>query len=307
MACHNLIRTAQWTLLFSFLSCTKTCAKPPLSIANEKAVEKPTIQVYSNFAELDLSGLDDEKRKAFIRILNDEICPCDCPKTWAACLQAQSLCKPAVILAQWMLRVFQQDATADLIAQRVAAEIGEGFNSAQQSIRSDNCHAKPQDSKVPIIITEFADFQCSACKLVSKSLAELSAKYPEQVRIQFKHYPLVQHSMAKEAAIASEAAGKQGKFWQMHDLLFATQSLSSEIILGHAHNLGLNIEKFKADLRDPKIQALVDEHIEEGNALKISGTPAVYFNQRSYNLTLNLDGLETRLNMEMARSTNQCK
>lgn len=141
----------------------------------------------------------------------------------------------------------------------------------------------PSTAKVKI--TEYADFQCPACAAMAPTVADLIAKYPNDIQVTFKHFPLTQiHPRALLAAKASEAAGKQGKFFEMHDKLFAGQttwasnSKAEDIFVGYATELGLNADQFKTDLKDATIAAKIKSNQAEGAKDKVEGTPTFLVN-----------------------------
>jgi protein-disulfide isomerase len=112
-------------------------------------------------------------------------------------------------------------------------------------------------------------------------------KYPNDVKLVIKHYPLPMHSYARKAATAALAAGKQGKFWEIHEKLFASQKdLSDSKVEGIAREIGLNMEQFNKDLKDPVIASLIDRDINSGREANVQGTPTIFvggklLNQRS--------------------------
>ena len=106
-------------------------------------------------------------------------------------------------------------------------------------------------------------------------------KYPEKVKIVFKHYPLSFHKQALPAALASMAAAEQGRFWEYHDELFLNQdSLSSEKYLEIAGNMGLDLNKFSLDMMRPSLRKKVEEDIGDAKKVGVTGTPAIYVNGR---------------------------
>ena len=101
------------------------------------------------------------------------------------------------------------------------------------------------------------------------------------MRIVFKHLPLSFHSKAQGAAEASEAAGLQGKFWEMHDKIFAEQrAMSDSKYLEYAEGLGLDMVKFKADLKSPAVQQRISQDKAEAAKLGVTGTPGFFINGR---------------------------
>ena len=112
-------------------------------------------------------------------------------------------------------------------------------------------------------------------------------KYPNDVKLVIKHFPLPTHSYARKAAIAALAAGKQGKFWEIHEKLFANhRELSDAKVEAIVRDLGLNMEQFNQDLKDPDIASLIDRDMNNGRAAGVQGTPTIFvggklLNQRS--------------------------
>ncbi len=135
----------------------------------------------------------------------------------------------------------------------------------------------PKDAKITII--EFSDFQCPFCKRGKDTMDQILKAYPKDVKLVFKHLPLEFHKQAKPAAIATLAAGKQGKFWEMHDIFFDNQqSLNEEFIMTTAQKLGLNMDKFKADMASDEIAKQVKDDSELARKNGISGTPGFFVN-----------------------------
>ncbi|RMD87433.1 MAG: disulfide bond formation protein DsbA [Candidatus Dadabacteria bacterium] len=135
----------------------------------------------------------------------------------------------------------------------------------------------PADAKITII--EFSDFQCPFCKRGTGTLKKVMESYPKDVKIAFKNLPLPFHKNALGAAKAALAAGKQGKFWEMHDELFANQqSLGMDFYVKTAKKLGLDVEKFKKDMEDPEIAKQIEEDKQLANKLGIRGTPGFFVN-----------------------------
>jgi protein-disulfide isomerase len=134
----------------------------------------------------------------------------------------------------------------------------------------------------PVSIVEFSDFQCPFCSRVVPTLERLQKDYPTQIRIFFRHFPLPFHENAPLAAEAAVAAEAQGKFWQMHDLLFANQQdLSRPALERYAQQLGLDLGKFRAALDGHQGKARVDADLALGRQLEVEGTPNFFVNGRN--------------------------
>lgn len=139
----------------------------------------------------------------------------------------------------------------------------------------------------PILIEEYGDFQCPPCGFFHPILKRIEGEYEKEVRVSFHHYPLRNmHKHADEAARAAEAAALQGKFWQMHDLIFEKQKEWSDapaarpIFLGYARTLGLDLGKFAQDIDSAPISSRVMNDETAGSARGVTGTPTVFLNGR---------------------------
>jgi protein-disulfide isomerase len=137
----------------------------------------------------------------------------------------------------------------------------------------------PKTAKVKIV--EWSDFQCPFCGRVGPTLEQVRKEYGDQVQLAFKHMPLSFHDKAPAAHAAAVAAGEQGKFWEFHDKLFANQrQLDEATYLAYAGEFGLDIEKFKKDMKSAQTQKRVASDIAQAGKLGVTGTPAFYINGR---------------------------
>jgi protein-disulfide isomerase len=135
------------------------------------------------------------------------------------------------------------------------------------------------DDGAAVTIVEFTDFQCPFCARASTTIARVVAAYPGKVRWIVKHYPLPFHADAPLAHRAALAADIQGKFWEMHDALFANQrGLKRDDLLGYASRLGLDVTRFTADLDSDRFDAVLSRDMVEGTKLGIDGTPTFFVN-----------------------------
>jgi len=109
-------------------------------------------------------------------------------------------------------------------------------------------------------------------------------KYPKDVKLVMKQFPLPMHSFASKAAIAALAAGRQGKFWEIHEKLYAKQrELSDAKVEAIAQEIGLDMEQFNKDLKDPAIASLIDRDINNGRQANVQGTPTIFVNGKLLN------------------------
>ena len=112
-------------------------------------------------------------------------------------------------------------------------------------------------------------------------LEQVLDKYPEEVKLVFKNFPLRNHKFARKAAMAALAANRQGKFWEFHDLLFNNfNRLSDQKIQAIARQLGLNQVQFEKHMKDPKILARLSQDIRDGTKVGVRGSPTIFINGR---------------------------
>jgi protein-disulfide isomerase len=132
-----------------------------------------------------------------------------------------------------------------------------------------------------VTIVEWADFQCPFCVRVNPTLEQIAKEYGDKVRFAFKHLPLSMHAKARAAHTASEAAHRQGKFWEMHDRIFAKpRDLSPETYLRYAKEMGLDIDQYNSDLASSSVRKVVDSDLDVARKLGVSGTPSFFINGR---------------------------
>jgi len=148
-----------------------------------------------------------------------------------------------------------------------------------------------KDAKV--ILIEYSDFQCPACAAYYSMVKQIGKEF-KNVSVVYRHFPLSQHANARPAAQAAEAAGKQGKFWEMHDMLFENQTIWSgltsadETFNTYARTLGLDVEKFKTDFNSAEIKTKIEADYQSG-ADQIDGTPTFFLNDKKLQNPKNYD------------------
>lgn len=136
-----------------------------------------------------------------------------------------------------------------------------------------------------VILIEYGDFQCPGCGGAFPQLKTIKDQYKGEIAFIFRNFPLnTIHPNALAAATAAEAAGLQGKFWEMHDALYENQTAWSGIdaskrtdsFAGYAEDIGLDVEKFRTDLKDPKVAAKISRDRALGTRIKVNSTPTLY-------------------------------
>ena len=138
----------------------------------------------------------------------------------------------------------------------------------------------------PVTLEEFGDFQCPPCGQFAGFVEELLKEYDPRLRVVFRNFPLPNHEHAREAALAAEAAGFQGKFWEMHDTLYREQETWSkapnvrELFESYAGTIGLDLDQFKKDMDGDKARERVDSDHALADSLGIKMTPTLFINNR---------------------------
>ncbi|MBC7795572.1 MAG: thioredoxin domain-containing protein [Pyrinomonadaceae bacterium] len=137
-----------------------------------------------------------------------------------------------------------------------------------------------------VYLEEFGDYECPSCAYIQPTLKEIQTVYGDKVKLTFRNYPLPIHPKARDAAQAAEAAGQQGKFWEMYDMIYDKQN-SWKILPEHkkeyslyARNLGLNVEKFETDRDSDEVKRRIEADKKRADYLAIRATPTLFFNGR---------------------------
>ena len=162
------------------------------------------------------------------------------------------------------------------------------------------------EAKVSII--EFSDFQCPYCKMFFDSLDKLikDPAYKDKIKVSFKNLPLSFHARANDAAMASECAGEQGKFWEMHDLLFSKQAewqntQDNSKLKTYGTTLKLDTAKFNQCMDQNKLQGDIDADKELAKNFGISGTPAIFVNDEFASGAIKYEELKAKVDALLAK------
>lgn len=162
----------------------------------------------------------------------------------------------------------------------------------------------------PVVLTEFTDFQCPACRRASNVLAALHAKFPDDLQIIYRHSPIEQlHPFARRAAIASECAAKQGMFRQFHDKLFELQDSIPVMPLSHFAQLaGVPRQlDFISCLADPSVDSIVERDLAAGREVRLRGTPTILINGTLFDGAPPFAVLDSVVTVAVARAGHQVR
>jgi len=138
----------------------------------------------------------------------------------------------------------------------------------------------------PVTLEEFGDFECPSCKNVATFLDQVVKEYEPQVRVIFRNFPLAMHEHSREAALAAEAAGLQGRFWEMHDRLFQEQEVWSSgtdaqvLFDSYAETLGLDVNQFRKDVKGDKVRERLESDLARARSLGVEVAPTLFIDRR---------------------------
>jgi protein-disulfide isomerase len=210
--------------------------------------------------------------------------------------KADELLKKGTPMKDVYDKLMQEAAAA---APAPAAAAAPAAPEGKQDVKLGDAPVKgPANAKVTVIA--FSDFQCPFCSRAVPTLKQVEDDYKGKVRIAFKQLPLPFHDKAHLAAEASLAANEQGKFWQMHDKLFANQqALDRPSLEKYAEELGLNMSKFRAALDSGKFKERVDRESKEGAAVGATGTPTFFINGHKLVGAQPFDQFKTAIDAEL--------
>lgn len=175
--------------------------------------------------------------------------------------------------------------------------------SSESIIAADDWVAGNKDAKV--ILVEYSDFQCPACGAYHPLVKQLTEELGNDLAFIYRHFPLQQHKHAKLAAYAAEAAGNQGKFWEMHAMLFEHQkdwsdaATARDIFIGYAESLGIDRARFETDMDSDAIKDKVGDSYSTGVKLRVAGTPSFFLNGKKMEAPRSYEEFKKRIQDEI--------
>lgn len=264
-------------------------------------------QTVTKLPGLDFSGLSPAKVSTALRLIRNHNCNCGCDMKMAECRVKDPGCG------------WSRGWSAELIS---ALRMGKDENAALEAATATKWGHPPAppkllDAFVPIpvagspmkgpadaaiTLVEFSDFQCPYCAKAIKELDAILHAYPNHVKLIFKEYPLDSHGQALLAAEAALAANQQGKFWEMHDMMFANRTnLARPALLAMAGRIGMDMKRFTSDLDSAATRKAVERDIADGDKAGVEGTPTVFIDGQRYNGSLALEPFKKVLDAELKK------
>jgi protein-disulfide isomerase len=232
-------------------------------------------------AGVDLSRLDARKKSRYESLIDSLPSPCGAGHSLRVSARSESQCKRAPFAARYVVAMLEDEGTD--------AEVRELYQLRYQSrdpkkfTLDGRPHLGPADARV--VLVEFFDYGCPACRQFAPVLKQIAVDYPDSVVVYFKQFPLSAHKDSRGAAQAALAAAQQGKYLEMHELLFANQHKhGASDLRRYAESLGLDMARFDADYKAAAAVVEVDQR--EGDAAGVHGTPTLFVNGVMYEAPL---------------------
>ncbi len=245
----------------------------PVNRAQAQAVELPGV---------DTSKLTARERTQWSKYVNELLAPCsNQPVSLAQCVLEKRDCEACLPASQFLAVQVTRGKT------RSQAEAAFRQRFGDESVKSIDIGDSPaRGASDPVVtVVEWADFECPFCGMAAPLIEAAVSKYPDKVRFAFKNFPLSMHEHAEQAARASMAAAKQGKFWEMHHELFThQQELDDAGLLKLAASIGLDLKQFEADRKSEEVADRVTRDRKQAEALGLQGTPSLYINGRFFDM-----------------------
>ena len=235
--------------------------------------------------------------KVFEKVVNGEVSPCGDDVTLAESLFNPEHCPLSLRAANFVTEMVTEDYNAEEISKAYMARYA---HVKGLEIPVNDSPRKGPD-KASILLVVFTDFECPFCARAAEEIHELMRRYPDDMALVHKNFPIKSHENAEASARAALAAHKQGKFWQMHDVLFSAHGspLSKERLDTMAVGLGLDMEKFESDFSSEEVTAAIEADKQLGSDLGVDGTPSIFINGRF--VEKGIRGLKERIAEEFLR------
>jgi protein-disulfide isomerase len=250
---------------------------------------------------VDWHNINGAKKAAAMKFIRTEHCTCGCDMMMAECRMKDPTCSYSRKEASLAMKLFAEGKNADEVRaeiKKVAGEPPPVLEDPVQISTAGDPSKGPDNARVTIV--EFSDFQCPYC---SKAVAEANnvvRAFPKDVRLVFKQFPLDFHAQAEFAAEAALAAQAQGKFWEMHDKMYAGfPDLRTGTIMRYAREIGLDLNRFTSEVGSHKYKARVQSEEQQGENAGVGGTPTFFINGKKYNGVFDLATVSPLIKKEL--------
>ncbi|HET9934016.1 MAG TPA: thioredoxin domain-containing protein [Polyangiaceae bacterium] len=246
---------------------------------------------------VDTSALTTREKAEWSRYVSEFLSPCaDQPVSIAECVKQSRPCKACSPAARYVAELSRRGQVRSQVEAAYKARF------SPEAVHTLDLAGSPSKgpANAKVVIAEWADFQCPACKAAAPIVEAVLEHHPNDVRLVFKHFPLTIHEHAEKAARASVAALKQNKFWEMHHALFDAQPrVDPENVESLAKGLGLDMKRFAADRDSEATADVVARDRKQGEALALKSTPSIFVNGRQFVPGGESDDLEEWVKLEL--------
>ena len=284
-------------ILGAFTLSSAECGKTTEDPTKEKpGPDAPIVQLEG----VDTAALTAREKKEWSGYVSELLSPCkNAPVPIAQCVKEKRDCSACLPAAKFVMKTVKDGMSAEQVKKAYENR----FDPAKiKNIPIDDSPSKGNPN-APVTLVEFADFQCPHCGEQAPHIDKFVDSRKQDVRFVFKFYVLGKFPNSENAARAAIAAGKQGKFWEMHHKIFSNQQhLDQQGLDQMAKELGLDVSRLHADMQLPETQEKIAKDHKLGEDLKIEGTPSLWINGRSFDGHQEL-GEWVDLEMQMAGKT----
>ena len=244
-----------------------------------------TWQTATDLPGIDWHNISGTQKTAALKFIREEQCTCGCTMKLAECRMKDPGCTYSKKEASIAMKGFAEGKNAAAVRAEVKAAADAPPPLFEEPVKlslAGDPQKGPDNARVTIV--EFSDFQCPFCSTAVAQANAIVRQFPKDVRLVFKQFPLDSHADAEFGAEASLSAQAQGKFWEMHDLMYAGfPDLSRRTVFNYAQKIGLNMKQFTLDMDSHKYKARVHMEEQEGEAAGVGGTPTFFVNGKKYN------------------------
>jgi protein-disulfide isomerase len=260
-----------------------SCRSPADSPKEPPPVEETAAPAPASLPGVDTSSLTPRELGKWHEYVGELLAPCsDQPVNIAQCVSESRPCGTCLPAAKFLVeRVRRGDA-------RTQAEAAYRTRFSPDAVKSIDLADSPKKGAAKPLVTlvEWADFECPFCGVAAPLLKGMVEKYPDQVQLVFKHYPLSAHQHSEDAARAAVAAQRQGKFWPVQQALFENQKtgLDEAHVMKLARDAGLDMKEFESDIASEATADSVARDRKQADELGLEGTPMIYINGRHFSL-----------------------
>jgi len=250
----------------------------PAAGSGRAAGSSPSGDMVMEAKGVDIRKLSEVQRATFFQLINTEPSACGKAHSLARSVNDDASCRDSLLVAQFIADRLAAGATASDVKSDVQVVL-DALEPKKIAVAGRPSYGS---ERAPVTIVVFSDFQCPHCATEVPRLRRAVDQFHGRVKLVFKHFPLAMHPRAKAAAIATEAAHEQGKFWEMHDVVFANATqLEDEDLRRYARQVGLDMRRFEESYAAKNGKAAVERDRADGDRLGIPGTPALFINGRT--------------------------